>query len=226
MSRETFYFSHDYNARNDPKLQKVLMKLGQEGKGVYWDLIEMLYEQGGYLLLSDCDSYAFQLRTQCDCITKLINGDFELFKKDDEKFWSESVLKRLSIRDDKSNKARQSAFARWNDANAMRTQSDGNAIKERKGKENKENKRIGKKNKFIPPTIDEVKLFFKEAGYSQECAINAFEYYDDLDWHDKNDNPVLNWKMKMRTVWFRDEHKLQEQTDFSPLNDILKTLKK
>lgn len=90
---------------------------------------------------------------------------------------------------------------------------------------NKKNKGA-KIKKFIPPTIDEVKLFFKESGYSEDCAVNAFEYYEDRDWHDKNDNPVLNWKMKMRTVWFKDEHKLQEQTDFSPLNDIIKTLKK
>ena len=90
---------------------------------------------------------------------------------------------------------------------------------------NKNNK--GAKNKkFKPPTIEEVKQYFKESGYSENCAINAFDYYTDLDWHDKNDNPVLNWKMKMRTVWFKDEHKLQEQTDYSPLNDILKTLKK
>ena len=46
MAKESFYFSHDYGSRNDPKLVKVLMKLKQEGKGVYWDLIEMLYEQG------------------------------------------------------------------------------------------------------------------------------------------------------------------------------------
>jgi hypothetical protein len=90
---------------------------------------------------------------------------------------------------------------------------------------NKNNKGA-KIKKFNPPTIEEVKQYFKESGYSENCAVNAFEYYTDLDWHDKNDNPVLNWKMKMRTVWFKDEHKLQEQTDYSPLNDILKTLKK
>jgi uncharacterized protein YdaU (DUF1376 family) len=91
---------------------------------------------------------------------------------------------------------------------------------------NKNRNKGAKNKKFKPPTIEEVKQYFKESGFSEDCAINAFEYYTDLDWHDKNDNPVLNWKMKMRTVWFKDEHKLQEQTDFSPLNDIINTLKK
>lgn len=34
-------------------------------------LIEMLYEQGGYLLISKIDTYAFALRTDKERITKL-----------------------------------------------------------------------------------------------------------------------------------------------------------
>jgi len=143
MAKEAFYFTHDYGSRNDPKLQKVMMKLGHEGKSVYWDLVEMLYEEGGYLLLAECDNYAFALRTQCDFIQKLVN-DFDLFKKNDTNFWSESILRRLDKRDEKSKKASQSAKTRWdkanalkNDANALRPECEGNAIKERKVNEKK-----------------------------------------------------------------------------------------
>lgn len=161
MAVESFYFSHDYSARNDPKLQKVLMKLGQAGKGVYWDLIEMLYEEGGYLLLEECESYAFALRTDTKCIAQLIN-DFDLFQNDGKKFWSDSVLKRLFLREEKSKKAAKSASIRWkkhkhdanaseSDANALRPQYDSNAIKEKKGKDikekdNKEENNKGKKD--------------------------------------------------------------------------------
>lgn len=150
MLKETFYFSHDYGSRNDPKLAKLLQKKGQEGKGIYWDLVEMLYEQSGYLLLNEIDTYAFAMRTECERIKKQVNSelllqiinDFGLFKNDGERFWSESVLSRLNLRYEKSEKAKQSAQSRWNksdkNANALRTQSDGNAIKERKVKE-KEN---------------------------------------------------------------------------------------
>lgn len=64
MSKE--YFSHDYNARSDPKLRKLLMKEGIEGIGVYWCIIEMLYEQEGILPLSECEAIAFELHTQCE----------------------------------------------------------------------------------------------------------------------------------------------------------------
>ena len=57
--KDTFYFQHDYNARNDPKLQDVLIDLGVEGIGVFWCIIEQLYEQGGKLPLRSCKSIAF-----------------------------------------------------------------------------------------------------------------------------------------------------------------------
>lgn len=126
------YFSHDEGARNDPKLIEVLMTLGHEGKSVYWDLVEMLYEQGGYLMLSQCKGYAFALRTDCDLILRLVS-DFELFATDGEKFWSETALRRLTLRNAKSEKAKESAAKRWGNsernANALPTQSEGNAIK-------------------------------------------------------------------------------------------------
>lgn len=156
MAVESFYFSHDYSARNDPKLQKVLMRLGQAGKGVYWDLIEMLYEEGGYLILSEIESYAFALRTDISCITQLIN-DFDLFQNNGEKFWSDSVLKRLFLRNEKSLKASKSASIRWkkhkqdanaleSDANALQTECNSNAIKEKKG--NKNEKKGNEKSDF------------------------------------------------------------------------------
>ncbi|MBC7913385.1 MAG: DUF4373 domain-containing protein, partial [Pyrinomonadaceae bacterium] len=85
MAKEAFYFTHDYGSRNDPKMQKVLMKMGHEGKSVYWDLVEMLYEEGGYLRVSECDNYAFAIRTEASTISRLIN-DFDLFINDGEKF--------------------------------------------------------------------------------------------------------------------------------------------
>lgn len=139
MAKKTYYFSHDYGSRNDPKLQKVLMILGQEGKGVYWDLIEMLYEQEGYLLVSEIDSYAFALRTHSECIASLIN-DFGLFENDGEKFWSNSVLERLSIMKEKSERASKSAKARWNKGNGMRTHSERNASELRPGCDRNANK--------------------------------------------------------------------------------------
>lgn len=116
MAKDTYYFSHDFSARNDPKLQKVLMKLGQEGKGVFWDLVEMLYEQDGRLLLSDIDSYSFALRTKESVVMSLIN-DFGLFQTDEIYFWSNSAMKRLEKREEKSQRYSDAAKSRWSKTN-------------------------------------------------------------------------------------------------------------
>lgn len=63
-----------------------------------------------------------------------------------------------------------------------------------------------KRKEFVPPTIEEVKAFFREKGYSASLAQRAFDYYELGNWHDKNNKPVLNWKLKMSN-WFNDADK-------------------
>ena len=137
--KETFYFSHDYNARSDVKIKRLIAKHGLLGYGIYWSIIEDLYQNANALPL-DCESIAFDLRTNEEAVQSIIN-DFDLFIIQGEKFGSLSVERRLEERVERSKKAQKSAFSRWNkDANALQPQSDSNAIKERKGKENKESK--------------------------------------------------------------------------------------
>ena len=62
---------------------------------------------------------------------------------------------------------------------------------------------------FIPPTIEEVKKYFLENGYSEQSAVNAFKYYQDGNppWTDSKGNHVRSWKQKMRAVWFKEENR-------------------
>ena len=156
MSKETFYFSHDYNARTDPKIKKLMAKHGANGYGLFWCIIEDLYNNENYLP-AQFDTIAFDLRAD-EQLVKSIICDFDLFVVKGEFFGSLSVQKRLDNRSEKSKKARDSAMKRWSkstmpeipfneqaDTNAMRTQCerienscDGNAIKESKEKEIKE----------------------------------------------------------------------------------------
>lgn len=68
------------------------------------------------------------------------------------------------------------------------------------------------------PTEDEVINYFKSNGYSEAGAKAAFSYYNasvksnrQRYWRDSRDNPVKNWKQKVRAVWFKDEYKEQQQ---------------
>ena len=42
MSKDAYYFSHDSNAKDDPKCMVLIDQLGLEGYGIFWVLIETL----------------------------------------------------------------------------------------------------------------------------------------------------------------------------------------
>jgi len=147
MPKDTFYFSHDYNARNDEKIKRLIRKHGMQGYGVFWSIVEDLYNNANALRM-DYDGIAYDLRSDSELVASVVN-DFDLFIFNGDYFGSNSVQERLEQRNDKSAKARKSASYRWDNANALQTQSDSNAKKERKGKEIK-----GKEIKEINISFD------------------------------------------------------------------------
>lgn len=118
--KEAFYFSHDCNAANDPKILAMRSVYKASGYGWYWILIEMMRQQEDYRLSMKGKYVWNALATQLQCepdeahsfITDCID-EFDLFATDREYFWSESLLRRMKIREEKSDKARQSAANKW-----------------------------------------------------------------------------------------------------------------
>jgi hypothetical protein len=207
MTKDTFYFSHDYNARFDEKIKQLIRKHSMLGYGCYWAIIEDLYNNAN-ALRTDYDGIAFELRITTEQAKSIIN-DFDLFVFDGDYFGSASVERRLNERNEKSVKARKSAFDRWNkvknDANALRTQSDGNAIKESKEKKKKEiihtsfdhlSITTTEFNKLIELGYSEVKIkdiFLRIQNYKNNNKYKSL-YLTALNWlkdENKNDNKVV-----------------------------------
>lgn len=120
------YFQHDFYARQDPKLQNVLMEHGCAGIGLFWCLIEQLNEQGGVLSLDSIKGIAYSLHIDEDVVRSVIT-DFGLFKTDDKNFWSESSNARKQRRDEVSDKRKMAANKRW-ESNANAMQNDASAM--------------------------------------------------------------------------------------------------
>lgn len=196
MSKETYYFSHDYNARTDEKIKLLIRKHGMKGYGIFWAIVEDLYNNANALRL-DCEGIAFELREDSETIKSIIH-DFNLFKIDGDVFSSLSVQDRLNKRLGKSAKAREIAYLRWNknteNANAMPTHSEGNAIKEKKVKEKKVN------NSVIPAFDDFLEYAKTLEGYAPGLDKPIKLKYDTWvanDWSDGNNNKIVNWKVKL-----------------------------
>ena len=195
MAKDTYYFSHDYNARNDPKIRKLISRHGITGYGIFWAIVEDLY-QNANALPTDYELIAFDMRTECDIVKSIVN-DFDLFVIEGNEFGSMAVERRLFERDKKSGKARESAFKRWNknkhDANAMQTHSEPNAIKERKVKESK----VNKSKVFTIPTISEISDYCKERKNNID-PIKFFNHYESNGWM-VGRNKMKNWKAAVHT---------------------------
>jgi hypothetical protein len=232
------YFSHDLNARNDRKLVRLAMKHGMTGVGTFWCIVEMLFEEQGRIMLSECERIAFELRVQSDIVASVLR-DFELFQMDDTWFWSESVNKRIKAQISVSQGARKAAKVRWErfknqtvNANALQPQSEGNAIamqeKKRKEKESKENIVADAPQPEVASTpkakqnLPERKEAFKETliphleKYGRTMLNEFFAY-----WTEENKSKTAFryegerfWDLPKRlATWHRNQK--QKETDYS-----------
>jgi hypothetical protein len=141
--KDAYYFPHDSNARHDPKIVKMLTQY-PNGYQWYFMIIEILREQSDYKYRKDAfcwDAISSELHIKpdevkqflADCVKK-----FHLFRQTKSYFWSESLVKRMAGKDQKSEIYRLNAQIRWDKEKekkmqlheplASDLQSNGNAI--------------------------------------------------------------------------------------------------
>jgi len=154
MIKETFYFSHDYNAQSDEKILKLRRKLWLEWYWIYWCIIERLASNDWILHLKSVDDIAYDLHIDNSVITQLLT-EFDLFIIDKEKwiFYNKRLMKNFDFREEKR-KRKSEAWKKWmlkrrwnkEKDNIVITEkkidiTENNKGKERKGKERKEKER-------------------------------------------------------------------------------------
>jgi hypothetical protein len=229
------YFSHDFNARNDRKLVKLAMRHGMAGVGVYWCIVEMLYEESGKIMRSECERIAFELRVQCDLVESVVH-DFDLFICDENAFVSASVNRRIQAQINVMNGAKKAALTRWEkfrnqqvaepDANAMRTHTNRNANKEKKSKVKESKIDI---SDAVPASaqiekVEDLKiLFFEKVSeyrekYSEEMLLSFANY-----WSEKNQKGKMRWQLEKTfeipnrlATWHRNDSKFSRPTTGNP----------
>ena len=156
--KDAYFFSHDCNARNDPKILALRSVYGAEGYGVYFMLVEILREQPDYKLAVNkyiWSTLAMQMQVEAskleqiinDCCTEFSENGNTLLVNDGKYLFSASLLRRMGKVDDISNLRREAAKKRWEnkpckasdgsegctpDANAGQEQSKEKKSKERR----------------------------------------------------------------------------------------------
>jgi len=136
------YLQHQSSSFTDIKIIKMRSKLGIESYGIFWALLELLFNEENKLCIDDYSVLAFSLQCDADKLKSVIE-DFDLFVMEDGCFYSKRLNEHINTINSKSIKAKESASKRWNNANAMQTHSDSNASRVEYSKEEKS---IVKKN--------------------------------------------------------------------------------
>lgn len=104
--KDAYYFSHDSNAKDDPKCVMLIEQLGLEGYGIYWILVETLRDQANYRYpISLLPALARRFNTSTEKVKATV-ANYGLFTIDEEEFFSESLNRRMGIMDAKREQAR------------------------------------------------------------------------------------------------------------------------
>ena len=193
MAKDVYYFSHDVNASNDPKIVAMESEFGVISYAWWWKLIEKLASSEDYRLpfkkytfialdkelgilnenerpLNENEQGFFCSNKSFSFINSLIY-DFELLECDDEYFWSPSLIRRQEERRSKfEKKQEQRRLAGIKSGEARRKKEQNRTTVQRTStvvEQNEQKERKGKE------------------------SIYSYSYYSDAE-NEKSDKDILS----------------------------------
>ena len=222
--KDSQYITHDLGARNDPKLMDLQMEMGGQGLGIFWCLVEMLWENGGYIP-ANYRSIAFALRWCKPAEVEKVVNNFGLFQIEDGQIFSRSALERITHKRDtieaKREGGRKGASRRWNSQRNEETNDkpdgipNGAPIAEPMPINKLINKQTNKESNNNTPltAADFFEIFFfgnvKDPGAEAHRFVN---YYQERGWTYLDGTPVtdpsqaaVDWKPKLTGKRWDDE---------------------
>jgi len=91
-----YYFSHDANAKDDPKCVMLLEQLGCEGYGIFWILVETLRKQPNFKYpINLLPAIARRYNTTFEKVKAVVFSYGLFMVENDEFFYSESLIERM-----------------------------------------------------------------------------------------------------------------------------------
>lgn len=242
--RDTYYFPHEYNAKDDPKCERLISVMGMEGYGIFWALLEVLRVQPDYTYpLVNIPIVAHKYYTTPEQVRRVV-FDFGLFTIIEDKiFFSNGLINRMQVLDERRRKrseaGKKGMRSRWNnnDDNNVITpllqpyNSKVNKIKESKDSKgdfkgepatavspdavapssaDKPRKVAAKRAAFVAPSLQEVKDYISEKGYTVD-AQRFIDFYEAKGWM-IGKNKMKDWRAAVRT-WTRRPDTPTNQTN-------------
>jgi hypothetical protein len=106
------YINHKISNRSEYVFRKLIERKGAAAYGVYWYILEELYESGGKMLFEEIEPISKVLCVRKDFVVSVIKS-FSLFQYDSESFWSDEVIEQIEKRQKIKDKRKEAANKRW-----------------------------------------------------------------------------------------------------------------
>lgn len=106
------YINHKISNRSEYVFRKLIERKGAAAYGVYWYVLEELYESGGRMLFEEIESISNALCVRKDFVASVIKS-FSLFQYDSDSFWSDEVIEQIEKRQKLKEKRKEAANKRW-----------------------------------------------------------------------------------------------------------------
>ena len=123
MAKDSFWFKHDYNARNDEKVLELRSVYGAEGYGVFWMLVESMAEtEIGGLKASLIGGLSLGYGVAKERLKEIVKYcvEIELLYEKDGLYFSGRLLKHKQERNLFSESGKNGAKKRWKNGGAIR----------------------------------------------------------------------------------------------------------
>lgn len=198
------WFKHDSNANMDAKLQDVLLDYGLEGYGLYWYCLELIAAK------VDGDNLTFELEHDARIIARNTGSTVQKTQEMMTRFVEIGLFEnteglitcmKLSRRTDEytAKIVRASDYLlRTNSGHSpdnVPTLSGQTSEKSLLLDKNRLDKK--KSSRFVKPTIDEVKAYFKEKNSTVD-PVKFFNHYEAVSWY-RGKTKITNWKRCLAT---------------------------
>lgn len=134
--KDSYYFQHDYNARNDDKILELRGEYGNEGYAVFFYCLETMAERGdGYIIGGLIGGLSLGYGVTKAWLLGFLDKCVEIgaFEKDEKGYFSPRMIQHIKLRNSFKLSGKKGADKRWGNRGAIR----GANAKERKGKERK-----------------------------------------------------------------------------------------
>lgn len=220
--KESYYFPHDCNASQDPKIMMLLSSCGLSGVGAYWIIIEILHQQESGMISYQAFKdylkfyYHFDNNRGSDMLAEieqvLIKSELLLIKN--ELVYSERVLNnkkyRKNLSEIRSLAGKKSGESRANRTSVQQKGTKAQQGKERKGEEIKENNIYSAVD--VLELVDEVLKILKIEATPENNFRELIQ--GQINHYTKTDPIAVAYKLAPKTASLSNEEKYFKFTNW------------